>query len=136
MWNEYVSIKTTDKPDDLSRVDNGVSNIHKMVFLDVVTSPLCIIYPTPFDIHHLPVFALSFLTLGSFCTNIYSPQTKFAKVMFSQGSVCPGGVYSSVHWAGGFVSRQALGKRGVYPSMHWAGGVCPGGMCGRHPNQR
>ena len=72
----------------------------------------------------------------------YRPQTMFAKVMFSQVSVCPQvGVYPSMHLV-----------LAVYPSMHWAvgfvylpGGVCPGGclpggVClggclsrGRHP---
>ena len=38
--------------------------------------------------------------------NFYRPQTKFAKVMFSQVSVCPqGGVY---HWSQGCVWQTAL----------------------------
>ena len=41
-------------------------------------------------------------------------QRKFAKVMFSQNNVCP--------WGGG-----------LYPSMHWAGGVCPAGYLPRGP---
>ena len=43
---------------------------------------------------------------------IYCSQRKFAKVMFSQVSVHGGG---------------------VYPSMHWAGGVCPAGYLPRGP---
>ena len=77
MWNEYVSVETTDEPDDLSRVDNGVSNIHKMVFLDVIASLSCI-YPTPFDTHHIPVPTLSRPSDSrELCSNIYRPQTKF-----------------------------------------------------------
>ena len=30
-----------------------------------------------------------------------------------------------MHWVGVCVSQHALGRGGVYPSMHWAGGVCP-----------
>ena len=56
------------------------------------------------------------------CIHSYRPQTKFAKVMFSQVSFCP--------------------RRCVYPSMHLARGGCPGWYlswgvylweCGRHP---
>ena len=46
-----------------------------------------------------------------FNVNIYRPQTKFAKVMFSQVSVCPQG--------------RSLSGRGVF--VH--GGLCPGVLC-------
>ena len=64
--------------------------------------------------------------------NFYRPQTKFAKVMFSQMSVCPQGrgcVYPSMHWVGRCASQHALG-RGVCVSQHALGGgcVCLGGV--------
>ena len=80
-----------------------------------------------------------------FSVKFYRPPTKFAKVMFSQVSVCPqGGVYPSMYWAGG-VSQHALG-RGVFPGGLSLGVVCLGGVYrggiwgtpqtrGRHPPQ-
>ena len=52
-----------------------------------------------------------------FSVKFYRPQTKFAKVMFSQVSVCPQGG----------ISQHVLGT-GVYPSMHWAGVVSTRGV--------
>ena len=62
---------------------------------------------------------------GSFKSPYYRPQTKFAKVMFSQVSVCPKGT-----------SQHALG-RGCLPRGCLPGGCLPGecllGARGRHP---
>ena len=53
----------------------------------------------------------------------YRPQTKFAKVMFSQVSVCPQGSLSLC--PGGSPSQGDLHPGGV--SVR--GGLCPGGLC-------
>ena len=67
---------------------------------------------------------------------IYRPQTKFAKVMFLQVSVCPqGGMHGwgrgcawlgGVHGWGACVARRCVWLGG----MHGMGGTWLGGMCG------
>ena len=52
--------------------------------------------------------------LSAWCN--YRPQTKFAKVMFSQVSVCPG-------------TGLGLCIGGLYPWGLCPGGLCPGGLC-------
>ena len=63
------------------------------------------------------------------CVRIYHPQMKFAKVMFSQVSVCPqGGMHGGGHaWQGAYVVGACMaGGRACMA------GVCmAGGMCGR-----
>ena len=61
--------------------------------------------------------------LKSSITFHYRPQTKFAKVIFLQVSVCPqGGVHGP--WVGG-------GMCGTWQGCAWQGGACvAGGMCG------
>ena len=64
--------------------------------------------------------------------NFYRPQTKFAKVMFSDACLSTGErVCVSQHTLGRAVCIPACtGQGDVYPSMHWAGGcVCLGGVC-------
>ena len=67
-----------------------------------------------------------------FSVKFYRPQTKFAKVMFSQVSVCPQGG----------VSQHVLGRAGVYLGRVSAWGCIPRrcypgeGICGTPPDQR
>ena len=42
-----------------------------------------------------------------------------------------GGVYPSMHWAGGCVSQHALGKGVCIPACTGQGSVCPGGCLPR-----
>ena len=64
-----------------------------------------------------------------FLNYYYRPQTKFAKVMFSQVSVCPQG--GNLDLCPGGVSVQ----EGLRPGGR--GDLCPGGLCqGDPPGQR
>ena len=59
----------------------------------------------------------------------YHPQTKFAKVMFSQVSVCPwGGVSVSVQGVGVSVPRGSLSSGVSVQGDLFPGGLCPGGF--------
>ena len=105
----------------------GFQIIHKMVFLDVVTSLLCIINPTPFNIHHLPVTTLSFRSdSGEFLHQYLLPANE----------VCEGYVFTGVclSTGRGSVSKNALGSGVSAQGGVPMGGVCLGpGTRGRHP---
>ena len=56
---------------------------------------------------------------------------KFAKVMFLQVSVCPRGVYPSMHWLGGCLPRGMFTWGCLSRGMSAQGDVCPGGCLPR-----
>ena len=65
--------------------------------------------------HFLSTLSMKW-NLGHLLPDYYRPQTKFAKVMFLQASVCPQGV--------------CVAGRGVYGGGHaWRGGMHGGGAC-------
>ena len=75
------------------------------------------------SVYTAPRLRLMQISIGS--AHIYRPQTKFAKVMFSQVSVCPRGggsapLHAGIHtpWADTPLGRHPLRQTPVYAGIH------------------
>ena len=77
---------------------------------------------TTFKAHSHRAKAKIFFDVCRVFFDFYRPQTKIAKVMFSQASVCPGGVSQSLSWGGSL-------SRGIFSQ----GGLSGGSLSGRTP---
>ena len=102
--------------------------VHSQIFLLYRTyaADFCFVEPPLSD------FTCTQTSNIPYMLNFYRPQTKFAKVMFSDVCLSTGErVCVSQHTLGRAVCIPACTGQGgcVYPSMHWTGGgcVCLGG---------